>query len=216
MFLVPTKLVPTALTRLFSIPTKCAWRLSCFTLRAPSGHDESVAALVERHFGQEAVDRLADPLLSGIYGGDAAAAQRANRAAAPGRYGNEVRLAHPRNAGGTPQDASSCKKLHQRIKPWSRRFSLRFAAECSSWSMPSLRSLDPACVRSATPVAAIEKTGERLERRGRRSAAGLRRASSWPSPAWAAGESACAGRPGARRRARQHSLLFIDHRQPHL
>ena len=30
-----------------------------------------MAALVERHFGQEAVDRLADPLLSGIYGGDA-------------------------------------------------------------------------------------------------------------------------------------------------
>jgi len=26
---------------------------------------------VERHFGAEAVDRLADPLLSGIYGGDA-------------------------------------------------------------------------------------------------------------------------------------------------
>jgi len=30
-----------------------------------------VAAMVERHFGKEAVDRLADPLLSGIYGGDA-------------------------------------------------------------------------------------------------------------------------------------------------
>jgi oxygen-dependent protoporphyrinogen oxidase len=31
-----------------------------------------VAALVERHFGREAVDRLADPLLSGIFGGDSA------------------------------------------------------------------------------------------------------------------------------------------------
>ena len=30
-----------------------------------------MASLVERHFGREAVDRLADPLLSGIYGGDA-------------------------------------------------------------------------------------------------------------------------------------------------
>ncbi len=39
--------------------------------RAGEG-DESVAALVERHYGSEAVDRLADPLLSGIYGGDAA------------------------------------------------------------------------------------------------------------------------------------------------
>jgi len=35
-------------------------------------HDESVADFVERHYGSEMVDRLADPLLSGIYGGDAA------------------------------------------------------------------------------------------------------------------------------------------------
>ena len=34
--------------------------------------DETVAQLVERHFGAEVVDRLADPLLSGVYGGDAA------------------------------------------------------------------------------------------------------------------------------------------------
>ena len=27
---------------------------------------------MERHFGPEVVDRLADPLLSGVYGGDAA------------------------------------------------------------------------------------------------------------------------------------------------
>jgi oxygen-dependent protoporphyrinogen oxidase len=35
-------------------------------------HDESVAAFVERHYGREMVDRLADPLLSGVYGGEAA------------------------------------------------------------------------------------------------------------------------------------------------
>jgi len=33
--------------------------------------DETVGELVERHFGAEVVDRLADPLLSGVYGGDA-------------------------------------------------------------------------------------------------------------------------------------------------
>src|SRR5262249_30271210 len=32
---------------------------------------ETVAEMVERHYGQEMVDRLADPLLSGVYGGDA-------------------------------------------------------------------------------------------------------------------------------------------------
>jgi oxygen-dependent protoporphyrinogen oxidase len=33
--------------------------------------DETVASFVERHYGSEMVDRLADPLLSGVYGGEA-------------------------------------------------------------------------------------------------------------------------------------------------
>jgi len=73
MFLVPTKLIPTALTPLFSPKTKI--RMALELLHPPrrnGAEDESVASLVERHFGAEAVDRLADPLLSGIYGGDAA------------------------------------------------------------------------------------------------------------------------------------------------
>jgi len=75
MFLIPTKLVPMALTPLFGWVTKLRMLLE-FT-RGSGGRgaeetgDESVAALVRRHYGQEAVDRLADPLLSGIYGGDA-------------------------------------------------------------------------------------------------------------------------------------------------
>jgi oxygen-dependent protoporphyrinogen oxidase len=71
MFLVPTKLVPTAMTRLFSMRTKLRMALELLIPPRPSDGDESVAELVKRHFGQEAVDRLADPLLSGIYGGDA-------------------------------------------------------------------------------------------------------------------------------------------------
>jgi protoporphyrinogen/coproporphyrinogen III oxidase len=73
MFLVPTKLVPTALTPLFSIRTKIKMGLELLHPPRPAdAEDESVAALVTRHFGAEAVDRLADPLLSGIFGGDAA------------------------------------------------------------------------------------------------------------------------------------------------
>lgn len=74
MFLVPTKLLPTALTRLFSFSTKVRMALELLHPPRPTGQsDEAVAALVERHYGREAVDRLADPLLSGIYGGDATA-----------------------------------------------------------------------------------------------------------------------------------------------
>ena len=71
MFLVPTKLIPTALTRLFSLGTKIRMGLELLHPPRPHTGDESVASLVGRHFGQEAIDRLADPLLSGIYGGDA-------------------------------------------------------------------------------------------------------------------------------------------------
>ncbi|MFC5861329.1 protoporphyrinogen oxidase [Acidicapsa dinghuensis] len=71
MFLVPTKLVPTALTRLFSIPSKVRMGFELLHPPRPQEGDESVADLVRRHYGQEAVNRLADPLLSGIYGGDA-------------------------------------------------------------------------------------------------------------------------------------------------
>jgi len=71
MFLIPTKLIPTALSGLFSPATKIRMALELLHPPRPSGQDESVASLVRRHFGQEAVDRLADPLLSGIYGGDA-------------------------------------------------------------------------------------------------------------------------------------------------
>src|SRR5580692_7306760 len=73
MFLVPTKLIPTAMTRLFSLPTKIRMGLELLhPPRRSRDEDESVASLVERHFGREVVERLADPLLSGIYGGDAA------------------------------------------------------------------------------------------------------------------------------------------------
>ena len=71
MFLIPTKLAPTLLTGLFSLPTKLRMGLELLQKPRAAGGDESVASLVRRHYGQQAVDRLADPLLSGIYGGDA-------------------------------------------------------------------------------------------------------------------------------------------------
>lgn len=71
MFMVPTKLVPTALSPLFSWATKVRMARELLHPRRPMDSDETVGELVERHFGAEVVDRLADPLLSGVYGGDA-------------------------------------------------------------------------------------------------------------------------------------------------
>lgn len=70
MMVVPTKILPLLTTRLLSWSTK--WRMGMELLRAPKPRagDESVAEFVEEHYGEEAVDYLAEPLLSGIYGGD--------------------------------------------------------------------------------------------------------------------------------------------------
>jgi protoporphyrinogen/coproporphyrinogen III oxidase len=72
MFMVPTKIVPMSTSPLFSWNTKLRMMQEFFHPPRAADHDESVAAFVERHYGNEMVDRLADPLLSGIYGGEAA------------------------------------------------------------------------------------------------------------------------------------------------
>ncbi len=70
-FMVPTKILPTALSPLFSWGTKLRMAGELLHPPRPMTTDETVAEMVERHFGAEVVDRLADPLLSGVYGGDA-------------------------------------------------------------------------------------------------------------------------------------------------
>jgi len=72
MFMVPTQLSPVLLTPLFSSATKLRVAREWWYPARVSNGDESVAALVERHYGAEMVDRLADPLLAGVYGGEAA------------------------------------------------------------------------------------------------------------------------------------------------
>jgi oxygen-dependent protoporphyrinogen oxidase len=71
MFMVPTRILSSALSPLFSIRTKLRIAREWFHPPSQVATDETVAAFVERHYGAELVDRLADPLLSGVYGGDA-------------------------------------------------------------------------------------------------------------------------------------------------
>jgi oxygen-dependent protoporphyrinogen oxidase len=71
MMMIPTRILPMVTTPLVSWSTKIRMGLELF--RHPrNGHaesDQSVAEFVESHYGAEAVDYLAEPLLSGIYGG---------------------------------------------------------------------------------------------------------------------------------------------------
>jgi len=71
--MVPTRIGPVLTSRLFSRQTKLAMaREYLWPPQAlPADDDESVASFVTRHFNSEVVERLADPLLTGIYGADA-------------------------------------------------------------------------------------------------------------------------------------------------
>jgi oxygen-dependent protoporphyrinogen oxidase len=71
MLMIPTKVLPMVATPLLGWGTKIRMGLEWFhraTGAAPK--DESVASFVARHYGAEAVDYLAEPLLAGVYGGD--------------------------------------------------------------------------------------------------------------------------------------------------
>jgi oxygen-dependent protoporphyrinogen oxidase len=71
--MVPTKLVPLLTTRLLSWPTKLRMGMELFHPPGRHPEDQSVADFVTAHYGAEAVDYLAEPLLSGIYGGSPSA-----------------------------------------------------------------------------------------------------------------------------------------------
>jgi oxygen-dependent protoporphyrinogen oxidase len=168
MFLVPTKLIPTALTRLFSLPTKLRMALELLHPPRPSGHDESVATLVERHFGAEVVDRLADPLLSGIFGGDAA--QLSTRAVLPrlvemeSQYGSLTRgmlaahrqmRARAKAAAQKNGKTSGNKGTSSHPAPRSIFTTLRGGLQQLVDALAA--RLDPGSVRLATPVSGLEK-----------------------------------------------------------
>lgn len=71
MFMVPTRLAPTFFSPLFSWSTKLRIVREWFYRPQANGSDITVAEFVQRHYGREMVERVADPLLAGVYGGSA-------------------------------------------------------------------------------------------------------------------------------------------------
>ncbi|HEX7101541.1 MAG TPA: protoporphyrinogen oxidase, partial [Nitrolancea sp.] len=69
--LVPTRLRPLLRSRLLSLGGKLRMGLDVLIPRRRDDGDESVGHFVRRRLGNEAFERMAQPLLSGIYAGDA-------------------------------------------------------------------------------------------------------------------------------------------------
>lgn len=174
MFLIPTKLVPTALSPLFSLGTKFRMALELLHPPRPSAADESVAALVERHFGREAVERLADPLLSGIYGGDAT--QLSARTVLPRlvdmevQYGSLTRgmlAAHKKMRATLAARAAAAETAQApsgRLKPMgapgagARGIFTSMRGGLQQMVDAMAASLNPLSVRLSTQVDALERT----------------------------------------------------------
>ncbi len=70
--IVPTKLWPFLNSPLLSLPGKLRMGLDWLIppRTDPTNTDETVGSFVRRRFGQEALERLGEPLLSGIYSGE--------------------------------------------------------------------------------------------------------------------------------------------------
>lgn len=70
LMMAPTQLAPLLGSRLFSLTGKLRMALDLVLPRRSDGGDESLDAFVRRRFGAEALERVAQPLVGGIYTAD--------------------------------------------------------------------------------------------------------------------------------------------------
>jgi oxygen-dependent protoporphyrinogen oxidase len=71
LLIVPTKIKPFALSRLISPLGKLRMGLDLFIPAKRDGQDETLADFITRRLGGEALDKIAEPLMSGIYNAEA-------------------------------------------------------------------------------------------------------------------------------------------------
>lgn len=152
MFMVPTKILPTGLSDLFSWQTKLRMTQELFHPPHAVDHDESVADFVSRHYGAEMVDRLVDPLLAGVYGGEAA--NLSVRAVLPRLV--EMELAH--GSLGRGMLAARKKKGNNAQQPGAIFTSLKNGME--SMVEAIISRLTASSLRINSPVLAIQQEGE--------------------------------------------------------
>jgi oxygen-dependent protoporphyrinogen oxidase len=67
LLIVPTRIAPFAFSPLISLPGKLRMALDLFVPARRDDGDETLADFIRRRLGHEALDRLAEPILSGIH-----------------------------------------------------------------------------------------------------------------------------------------------------
>lgn len=70
MMMVPTKMIPFISSKLISWPGKIRMGCDLFIPKRKESGDETLASFVKRRLGQEALDKMAEPLIGGIHAGN--------------------------------------------------------------------------------------------------------------------------------------------------
>jgi protoporphyrinogen/coproporphyrinogen III oxidase len=158
MLIVPTRLKPFALSPLISPLGKLRMGLDLFIRPRLDNEDETLADFIRRRLGSEALDKIAEPLLSGIY--NAQAESQSIMATFPrfrdieSKHGSLIRGMLAARANGRPNGAGS---VPDAPKPPSAFVSFR--SGMSELIDRLLIELTGDC-RLNTAVVALEQTGD--------------------------------------------------------
>jgi len=68
--MIPTKFMPFIFSPLFSWLGKIRMGMDLFIPKKKGNDDESLASFVRRRMGKEALEKMAEPMLAGIYASD--------------------------------------------------------------------------------------------------------------------------------------------------
>ncbi len=70
ILMIPTKILPLAFSSLITFKGKFRMFMELFVPKKKDREDESLASFVRRRLGQEALDKIAEPLVAGVHAGD--------------------------------------------------------------------------------------------------------------------------------------------------
>lgn len=152
LMLAPTALWPLATSRLFTLGGKLRMGLDLVLPRGRAHEDESLASFVRRRLGREALERVADPLVGGIYTADP---ERLSLAASMPRF-LEIERAHRSVILGLRASANEKTRAAA-----GARYGLFVSHRdgMGAFVDEMVRRLPPGALRVGSPVDAVEPAG---------------------------------------------------------
>ncbi|XJZ28120.1 protoporphyrinogen oxidase [Bacillota bacterium Lsc_1132] len=156
---IPTKLGPFVTTGLFSIPGKIRAAADFILPKSESGKDQSLGEFFRRRLGDEVVENLIEPLLSGIYAGDID--QLSLMSTFPQFYEVEQKyrsLIIGMKKSSAPQPAKTVKSSEK-----AKGAFLTFKTGLQSFAEAIEAHLDPKVVLKGHRVKKIAKAGQEYE-----------------------------------------------------